>query len=169
MKCRSAQRFQILGVVLLAALSLIFFVSGLIAQPTPVRWSIKADPSAKTLKAVSKFSVQVTAQIAEGWYFYSITQPKGGPIRTTFSMPKVQPFRLVGTIKGPKPKIKFDDNFDINVESYEGSAVFMVPVRVVRAKPGKQKLHVSVRFQACNGEICLSPRTDNLELEVDLF
>ena len=130
----------------------------------PVAWSIRKS-SSTAIQLGHKFTVQVNAQIADGWYLYSITQPKGGPIRTIISLPKTQSVRLAAAIKGPKPKIKFDENFDINVETYERTATFMLPLQMgTRGKAGRQKVLVDVRFQACNGEICLPPKTVRLEL-----
>ena len=53
--------------------------------------------------------------------------------------------------------------FGINAETYSGTAVFNIPVRVV-SKGAGGKLALNVRYQACNGEICLPPKTVRVEL-----
>lgn len=129
---------------------------------SPVHWSITSPRSIAASKRGTKLIVQVTAQIDPGWHIYSITQT-GGPIATRISLPAQQSFKSGGAVKGPRPEIKFDDAFGINTELYTGTAVFSVPVFVIKNTNGK-KLVVNVRFQACNGEICLMPRTVELEL-----
>jgi thiol:disulfide interchange protein DsbD len=51
-----------------------------------------------------------------------------------------------------------DRNFGVEVEYYEKSATFTVPVRILpQAPPGESTLTVQVRFQTCNDRHCLPP------------
>ena len=46
---------------------------------------------------------------------------------------------------------------------------FDVPLRIAAtAETGRQKAVVEVRFQTCNQEICLPPKTLKLELDVEI-
>jgi tetratricopeptide (TPR) repeat protein len=139
------------------------------AAANPVKWSVSVGSPPKGLKAGDKLTVQVVAQIGSGWHFYSLTQPAGGPVPASISLPEEQSFRLVDPIKAQQPKSEFDNSFGVNTEWYEGAANFTLPVQVVNgAKPGKQKLLVNVRFQACNGDVCLPPKSVKLELDVNV-
>lgn len=131
----------------------------------PVSWSLNS--SKKSAKAGEKFNVQVSGSIQGGWYVYSITQGAGGPIPTRITV--AEPFTLAGGIKGPAPKRQMDANFGIETEKYVGSANFTVPVSVpATAAPGAQTLNVSVRFQTCNDEVCLPPKTVKLSAPIEI-
>ena len=55
----------------------------------------------------------------------------------------------------------------MEVELYEGEAVFTLPVRVAPgAAPGAQKLVVSASYQSCNNKICLPPKTVKVDMPV---
>lgn len=140
-----------------------------LAQDGPVAWTIK-NPSGKGVKPGEKFNVQISASISGGWYIYSLTQSAGGPTATRISVPAGQPFSPAGAIGSPKPKVKFDENFQINTESYSGGANFTVPVQAASETPqGKQSLRIDVRFQACNATTCLPPKTLKLETPIEII
>jgi DsbC/DsbD-like thiol-disulfide interchange protein len=158
---RLMRGFFLMGVALTSAL--IIFSAGAHAQPNPIKWTIKAEAP---LKADDKFIVQVTARIDKGWHIYSLTQPDGGPIATRITLPDGQPFKLAGTIRGPKPQSKFSEAFGRKIEWHEDTVDFTVPVRAATSiPPGKPNPVVEVRFQACSDRICLPPRTLSLELD----
>jgi cytochrome c biogenesis DsbD-like protein len=139
------------------------------AQPSPVKWAIKADTAVQNLKAGEKLTVEVIADISEGWHIYSLTQPEGGPKATRMTMPSGQQFKLSGTIEAPKPRVKFEESFGMNTEIHEGKVEFSLPVKVdSNATEGTQKLLVDIYFQACSEKICLMPRTITLETGVSL-
>jgi len=143
------------------------FVSAAHAQ-NPVSWSIKINPSAN-LKPGDKFSAHVSVQMQGGWHVYSITQGAGGPIPTRITVPDGQPFRLAGGVSGPRPHVAMDLNFEINTETYEGSATFNLPIVVVADTPAvRQALNINVRYQACNDKNCLPPRTVKLSVPITL-
>ena len=88
------------------------------AQGGPVAWSLKGPALTKPVRVGSKFSAQLSADIGGGWHLYSLTQPPGGPNPTRVAVPAGQPFKLAGAIKAPRPTIKFDENFQLDTESY---------------------------------------------------
>jgi len=141
------------------------FVAGANAQ-NPVSWTLN---STKSVKAGAKLEVRLSANISSGWYLYSLTQPAGGPNATRITVASEPTFKLAGTIKAPPPKIKFDENFGINTESYAGNVSFTIPLQVSpEAQAGKQTLAVNARFQVCNDTTCLPPRTVKVETPVEI-
>src|SRR4028118_558437 len=149
--------------------ALIFFclalVAGAFAQD-PVSWTLNAT---KPVKAGAKLEARLSANISGGWYLYSLTQPSGGPNATRITVASEPTFKLAGTIKAPPPKIKFDENFGINTESYAGNVAFTIPLHVSpEAQTGKQTLAVNARFQVCNETTCLPPRTVKVETSVEI-
>jgi len=128
----------------------------------PVSWSVTAKTN-RTLLPSEKFVVQLKGKIASGWYIYSLTQGPGGPSPTRISLAGGQPFRLAGTVKGPRPQVKFDSNFGIDTEVHHDTVAFTLQVQVAaEVQPGAQQLRVNVRFQACNETTCLPPSTRKL-------
>jgi len=148
--------------------ALLVLYAGTAHAQNPVTWSIQANAPA-SVEAGDKFTAQVTAQIQSGWHLYSITQGAGGPIPTRITVPDGQPFKLAGSVSGPRPRVEMDPNFQIKTETHEGSAAFRVPLVVMADSPsGAQTLNINVRFQACNDTMCLPPRTLKLNTPMTL-
>jgi thiol:disulfide interchange protein len=137
-----------------------------VAQTDPIKWS--GATKATSVRPGAAFEIQVTAQIAEGWHLYSLTQPPP-PIATRISVPAGQPFALAGTIEGPPPHTAFDQSFGIETEFYEDSVTFVVPVTAAAdASGGKRKIRIDAYFQTCNDQLCLPPKTVPVELSIDI-
>ena len=137
------------------------------AVPNPVTWKLQ-DAPAKPVKAGGRFTVNVVAQIEEGWHLYSMKPLPDGPIPTRVWLPEGQPFRLAGEIKAPAPQTLQDPNFNMEVEFYEGRTVFSVPVLAASgAQADPRSMEVSASYQACNDKLCLPPRTVKIVVERD--
>src|SRR5580700_319862 len=126
-------RFAIIAALLVAA------CSG--AEQNPVHWTIT-----EGRRSHDTVTARITAKIDDGWHLYSISQPPGGPIATRIWIPEDQPFKQSGNLRGPKPDKIFDAAFNMDVEFYEGSAEFQLPVKP--AADGKQTLHVKASYQS---------------------
>ena len=130
------------------------------AAENPVKWTI-----AEGRRSHDIVNARVVAKIDDGWHLYSISQPPGGPIPTRIWIPEDQPFKQSGNLRGPKPDKMFDPAFNMDVELYEGSAEFQLPVKP--AANGKQTLHVKASYQTCSDTLCLPPKTVTLEIEIE--
>lgn len=129
------------------------------AQDNPVRWSIEEGTRSR-----HTFTARITARIEDGWHLYSISQAPGGPIPTRIWMPEDQPFQQAGELRGPKPQSSYDSNFSMEVEYYEGTTEFQIPVKAMLT--GKRPLQVKASYQTCNDRLCLPPKTVTVELEI---
>jgi hypothetical protein len=129
------------------------------AAENPVKWTI-----AEGRRSHDIVTARISAKIEGGWHLYSISQPPGGPIATRIWIPEDQPFKQSGNLRGPKSDKIFDPNFNMDVELYEGSAEFQLPVKP--EADTKQTLHVKVSYQSCSDTLCLPPKTITLELEI---
>ena len=148
-------------------LLLITMAVGASCQEHPAQW--RASGPGKAVHPGEKFSVRLSASINSGWHMYSITQPSGGPTTTVITIPAAQPFSIDGQVSGPAPHVAYDANFEMNTETYEDSAEFVVPVVVAKsASSGDQKLAVNVRFQVCNDTMCMPPTTEHLSVPVKI-
>lgn len=135
------------------------------AQKDPVVWSAPATPVPGAVGNV-KFSVNVAVTIAPGWYIYALSQKPGGPAPLAITVPSNQPFKLGGPITEPKPEVKFDPGFGMEVHHLKEGGSFILPVTVLKAPPGKQMMVVEARYQACNSNICLPAKTDRIEIPI---
>jgi thiol:disulfide interchange protein DsbD len=140
-------RFSVL--VLLAA-------SSVFAQKyNPVTWSLRLDPP--VARPGSKVLAHLDAKLEAGWHLYSLTTPAGGPHPTTIRLADnlaVERFRVLQ----PPPKRAFDQNFNLDTETYEGEAAFLIEVELRKdAAAGPAELTAEVRYQSCNDRLCLPP------------
>jgi thiol:disulfide interchange protein DsbD len=136
------------------------------APPNPVAWKLVEAPS-KPLKPGARFTVKLTANIQAGWHIYSLKPIEDGPLPTRIWVAEGQPFQLAGPIKGDQPQTMQDPTLHMDVELYEGSAAFSLPLKVAAGTaPGAQNLVVNVQAQSCNNSICLPPATVKVEVPV---
>ena len=134
----------------------------------PVKWTAKTEAT-KPLKVGEQFSIQLIAEIEDGWHLYSTEEMPMGPKPTRIGLAANQPFEMPDSVESPMPKTAFDENFGISTEFYEESAIFSVPVKATeKAVMGKQKVVVQVRYQTCTDKLCLPPKLIKLEVEIEL-
>ncbi len=138
------------------------------APPNPVSWKAQNAP-AKPVKPGARLSLKLSARIDDGWHLYSMKRLEEGPIPTRIWIAEGQPFELAGAVAAPPPETIQDPNFNMEVEYYEGEAVFTLPVRISpKASPGPQKLEVSASYQSCNNKLCLPPKTVKIDIPVEI-
>jgi DsbC/DsbD-like thiol-disulfide interchange protein len=131
-------------------------------QVRPVTWTATAP---KAAVAGTTVVITVVATIDDGWHLYSTTQPPGGPVPTRITVAASPVFGSNGSITFPKPAVAPDPNFGINVETYDRSVTFTVPVKVAaNARPGVDTVTIQARFQTCNASLCLPPRTQTVSV-----
>ena len=129
------------------------------AAPNPVAWKLEGAP-AKPVKRGARFSIKLSGTIEAGWHLYSTKRLTDGPIATRIWIPEGQILRTAGPVQSPSPRTTQDPNFGMEVEYYEGSAVFTLPVQVSGEAPaGAGKAQVSASYQTCNDKVCLPPKT----------
>jgi len=135
---------------------------GLIAQE-PARWSLSVDPSSD-LKAGDKLKALLKAEIDGGWHLYALEQPPGGPIATTIKVTDGSPFQITGKIESPKPTEKLDSLFagtngkPLVTKFFADGVTFNIPLKATAGTAAAQA-SMDVRFQLCNDQFCLPPRT----------
>ncbi len=138
------------------------------APPDPVAWKLQ-NPPAAPVKPGARFNVKLLAAVQEGWHLYSLKPIAEGPVPTRIWLAEGQPFSLAGAVQAPEPQVIQDPTFGMEVELYEGEAMFALPVKVAGgAAPGPQKLVVSASYQSCNNKLCLPPKTVKVELPITI-
>ncbi|TDG37395.1 sugar transporter [Pedobacter changchengzhani] len=96
----------------------------------------------------------IKATIDNGWHIYSQHTPDGGPVKTTFTFAPSKDYTLVGKVMEPKPMVKYEDSFKINVNYFEKQVIFQQKIKL---KKGVTTVKGSVEFMVCNDKQCLPP------------
>jgi len=161
----------------IAAIALILVMTGATVtrahesqdKSEPIRWTLKVEPQAASVKAGERFNALMTATIDEGWHLYSPEQPPGGALPTRISLPAGQPFKLDGDIEFPGPQTAFDPVFSMETQIFEGEVTFTIPIVVASdVVAGKLMLTISAMFQSCNKTACLPPKVVKVTTDVDI-
>ena len=125
----------------------------------PVKWSLDTKNFSRTLSKDDQFHAFLSAKIEKGWHLYALEKIEGGPIPTRITIAADLPFEL-GKIEAPKPIEVDDAAFGVTTKFYEDEVRFTLPIRVLQTSGAEPaQLQVKVRFQICNDEMCLPPKT----------
>ncbi|MGA3042164.1 MAG: cytochrome c biogenesis protein CcdA [Bryobacteraceae bacterium] len=147
-----------LGLLLLA-------LPGLAQGPHNVQWSLSLDPAAAA--PGSKVLAHLEGRIDAGWHVYSMTS--AGAIPTTVKVAANAAVEKVRVFQSP-PKEAYDPNFQLDTETYEGSAIFLLELQLKPdAAAGASEISAEVRYQTCNDKVCIPPRrhTESATLTID--
>jgi suppressor for copper-sensitivity B len=111
---------------------------------------------------------RLTVVIDVDWHIASLTQPEGGPLRTTIEIPGDQPYRVAGKIVAPQFQRSHSEVFDVEMQIHEGTVDFLIPLEknaAVKSSDDK-KLVVAITYQACSGETCQLPKTERVAAQI---
>ncbi|HLY15898.1 MAG TPA: cytochrome c biogenesis protein CcdA [Bryobacteraceae bacterium] len=125
-----------------------------LAQQPNVKWSLSLEPASAAPGA--QVVAHLQGAIDPGWHLYSMTSAGARP--TTIKLapnPAVEKIRLFQAA----PKRAYDPNFQLETETYEGSASFLIELQLAANAPaGASEISVTVRYQTCNDTVCIPPR-----------
>ena len=118
---------------LLIGLLLIPLLGASSASPLkPVRWGLVGGSALRTVASGQTVEVVLQADIAQGWYIYSLTQKAGGPVPLRIQLVGGADVGVRGAVRAPKPVTKFDPNFGIETELHRGKPRFALSLGVPR-------------------------------------
>lgn len=163
-----------------AAVAALACVGGMLALASPAGAQfgggagVPSDPTtlvgitapALQVKAGSRAEAEVRLAIEKTWHI------NANPPSPDYMIPTAVEFTpprgiAVGAVKYPPPKplqVEFDDSA---LFVYDGEVVVRVPLTVSVMTPGgTYAMEGTLRFQACNDEVCLAPVTVPFTLEV---
>src|SRR5436309_1876480 len=90
----------------------------------PVSWTLSPTGKGASIRPGSKAFLELRATVEPGWHLYSPTTPPGGPIITKITLNNGPAISAFGLYR-PEPVRKLDPNFNIDTETYSGSATFL--------------------------------------------
>lgn len=144
--------------LLFFALAVFFSLSASSQILKPVKWSYLAKKSSKT-EAI----LYIKATIDEGWHLYSQFMADGGPVKTSFNFSPSKSYKLKGKTIEPKPIVKFEKSFDMNVSYFENAVIFKQTINLT----GKNAVvKGTVEYMVCNDHQCLPPETVSFSIPV---
>jgi DsbC/DsbD-like thiol-disulfide interchange protein len=152
------------------SLGLLLVLHGLAQAPLqPVRWTAAATPK-PAAQPGSRITIEVTADLQEGWHVYALEQPADGPTPLRINLDENGVVQSAGAPAGSAPIKRYDPSFDLDTQIYARSFVLRLPVQVKPQSPaGKQVVPISVRFQACGDRMCLPPRTVHVSVPIEVL
>lgn len=145
----------------LALFLLEFLVAfNLSARDANQHFAFFAEPNKTLVNSGETFIVKLSFQFEKGWYIYDIVEqvgPEGlGPQKTEISFLPKGFLSINGKIKTPKPKIKYDSAFYIDIRTFSGKFSFEVPVVALKDIDfSKEKVFAEVFVQQCKDNLCL--------------
>jgi hypothetical protein len=145
--------------------TLMIFVIGLLFSMSarsqilkPVKWSYAAKKTSATTATIF-----IKATMEEGWHIYGLTVPEGGPVKTTFTFTPSNVFSTIGTVTAPKPTVKFEKTFSMNVNYFEKEVIFQQKVKL---KGTNSEIQGTVEFMVCSDRQCLPPETTAFSIPI---
>jgi thiol:disulfide interchange protein len=150
------------------ALGLLISIAGIAAAQRldPVKWSLSIEPASAA--PGSKLVAHLTAVIEPGWHLYGLSTP--APSQPTKIQLTGNPLSDKLTIYNQEPKRAFDQNFNIETQTYEGKAEFLLESSLQPNAPaGPAELTAQLRYNVCDATRCLPPakRTATASLNID--
>lgn len=132
----------------------------------PVTWTL--DPVAVSGKA-GRAVVNLRGTIREGWHVYALKQAATGPTPLVVSVEQNVAATAAGAPVGSKPVVANDPAFGFVTPFYVRSVNVAVPVRLrPNLAPGQHAIPISVRYQSCDGRICVPPKTVHLTVPITI-
>ncbi len=149
-----------MGKKFIVFLTLFLAISITFAKDKNQHFEWTAFPSVPTVKAGEKFFIQLDFDFEKGWYIYDIIDqigPEGlGPQKTEISLTPKNYLKIEGKVKTPKPKVKYDSAFYIDIRTFSGKFSFLVPVVALKDIDfNNEKLFVEIYVQQCKDNLCL--------------
>jgi len=109
--------------------------------------------------------ILLKATMDNGWHIYSQNVKDGGPIKTSFKFQPSKEFKLSGKVIEPKPVVKYEPAFKMNVAYFENSVVFQQKIKLTGKKA---TVKGTLEYMTCNDHQCLPPEDVDFTVQVAL-
>jgi len=126
---------------------------------SPVKWSYAAKKMSK-----GEAVLFIKANIDQGWHIYSVHEPEGGPVKTSFIFRPAKDYALTGKVSEPAPVSKYEDVFDITTKYFEGQVIFQQKIKL---RAAHTIIKGTLKYMVCNAHQCLPPAEVNFEIPVN--
>lgn len=144
--------------LILLTVGILFSLSANSQILKPVKWSYAAKKTSKT-----EATLYLKATIDEGWHIYSQNIADGGPVKTSFTFAPSKVYKPVGKTIEPKPIVKFEKSFDMNVSYFARSVIFQQKVKLTGSTA---TVKGTLEYMVCDDSQCLPPETVEFSIPV---
>ena len=156
------------GLMVLALL--LFLQSGWAAKNPNLHADLSAYASKEKVEKGEQLVILVKMEFEKHWHVYSLNEqlsPEGIGPTTTELVPKDEYFEFDKTkIQAPKPKVHYDAGFEMDIEYYDGTVEFKIPVTAKKAIDfTMESPTVEAYMQQCDTSKCLPPEAFNINIE----
>jgi thiol:disulfide interchange protein DsbD len=124
--------------------------------------------SVDKLAADAPFRVAVIIDVAEHWHINANPANAEGLIPTTLTLPSIGSVVIDRIVypKGATTKVSWSDE---PMALYRGHTIIFAEGHVsAAAQPGPVKLEGTLRYQACNDQVCIAPKTIRVVIETEI-
>ena len=155
-------------------LLLSFSIISIQAQDVAKNFKYEAFPSKLEIKKGESFTIRLNLSFGKDWYTYSMNSQENeegiGPTQTEITIAAEDLVALDGKIKAPKPKIKFDKGFEMNLETYTHKVSIDIPVKAKKdLNLANQKIIVVAYLQLCFAEGCIPPTEYKIKVQNKVY
>ncbi len=156
------------------SLLIIFLFAGTALADENKHVDFTAKPSKLKVDKGDNLKIKLTMEFDEHWHSYSMKEQVNelgiGPTPLDI-VPDTNYFEFNSDdILAPKPKTKYDEGFEMDVETYAGKVDFIIPVKA------KQKINfkkdtpkVEAYIQQCDTSSCLPPLSFFVAVEHEIY
>lgn len=137
-------------IILIVAMVIMTTISAFAQLENPVTWQY----AAKKTPGKNEATLYIKANIDPSWHIYSQNLKPGGPSKTEFTFTPSKDYVLIGKTAEPKPIVKFEKTFNMNVSYFEDEVVFTQKIKLNKATTAVKG---KVEFMVCNDKQCLPP------------
>ena len=136
------------------------FLSFAQVEEEPVQWTTQLN-----LISDTRVALEFKASIAEKWHLYSLEEFEDGPLPTefvfTYDTLKLMP---IGPTTSGKPKVEYDQIFEIDLPFFDTEATFKQQFEVLDATASE--ISGEINYQACDDRLCIF-RTEPFRIALD--
>jgi DsbC/DsbD-like thiol-disulfide interchange protein len=145
-----------------------FGITLLAQAPSVVNWTVTTTENA-TLKPGARISLDISAEVQDGWHVYAFRQATGGPTLLRITLDENPIVQSAGPITASTPSKQHDTSFNLETQTYTHAFAIHLPAQIkADADTGKQSVPLDVHYQACNDRTCLPPRTVHLFVPLEI-
>ena len=142
--------------ITLLALFIGFPVIGYSQIINPISWELSIENETE-----KEATLILKAILDEHWHIYALSEKveevEGGPILTSITYKESSSYKLLGKIEAPHTKKEYSPQFEMNLEFFEGNAIFKQKIKKNSSHPFR--IDGSVEYMACDEQQCLPPKT----------
>ncbi len=147
----------------LTILMVVFSIVSATAQMLePVKWKSSAKMDNDSIG-----SIEITANIEDGWHLYAMNIPEGGSKPTQITFETLENVELIGEITPSTPAHEFIDNtvFHMKLGQWDNSVTFTQKFRLADSSVDGYVITGNISFQACNDQTCTAPSKKKISLK----